>query len=390
MLSPNVSMTLRGTPSIDKTKNSGWGLLMKRWAMSAAVCGLASACAHAQSTVQLYGIVDGGVAFVTNEAGHHAWAQTSGIGQSDRWGLRGQEDLGGGYRAVFRLENGFTLNDGRLSQGGLEFGRQAWVGLASERFGTLTFGRQYDFMSTNLTAFASGTLTPSVFAFHLGDLDRLGAERIDNAVRYVTPDMAGFQLGALYAFGGQPGSFASHSAASFGLTYGHGPFKAGAAYVEIHDFTAVSGIGTTVLGTPLIGTAQQGLLPRFQTFDKLTVSGVGAGYQLGPAYLHAVYTAVGFHSHGQSTSLRTTEGGVKYSVDYALSLSASYARSTLASHAWSQIVAGTDYSLSKRTDIYFHAVYLRASAGVQAQIFLLPASSSTRQAVVSLGMRHLF
>ncbi|HEY3537893.1 MAG TPA: porin, partial [Trinickia sp.] len=137
---------------------------MKRWAMSAAVCGLASACAHAQSTVQLYGIVDGGVAFVTNEAGHHAWAQTSGIGQSDRWGLRGQEDLGGGYRAVFRLENGFTLNDGRLSQGGLEFGRQAWVGLASERFGTLTFGRQYDFMSTNLTAFASGTLTPSVFA----------------------------------------------------------------------------------------------------------------------------------------------------------------------------------------------------------------------------------
>lgn len=363
---------------------------MKRWAIGAAVCGLASACAHAQSAVQLYGIVDGGVAFVTNEAGHHAWAQTSGIGQSDRWGLRGEEDLGGGYRAVFRLENGFTLNDGRFSQGGLEFGRQAWVGLASERFGTLTLGRQYDFMSTNLTAFSAGTLTPSVFAFHLGDLDRLGAERIDNAIRYVTPDMAGFQLGVLYALGGQAGNFVSHSAASFGLTYGHGPFKAGAAYVEIHDFTAVSGIGTTVLGASLVGTAQQGLLPRAQTFDKLTVSGVGAGYQLGPAYLHAVYTTVGFHLHGQTTSLRTTEGGLKYAVDYALSLSASYARSTLAGHGWSEIVAGSDYSLSKRTDIYVHAVYLRASAGVQAQIFLLPASSSPRQAVVSLGMRHLF
>lgn len=363
---------------------------MKRWISCAAVCGLASVGAHAESIVQLYGIVDGGVAFVTNEAGGHAWAQTSGIGQSDRWGMRGEEDLGGGNRAIFRLENGFTLNDGRFSQGGLEFGRQAWVGMASDRFGTLTFGRQYDFMSTNLTAFSSGTLTPSVFAFHLGDLDRLGAERLDNAVRYVTPELAGLQFGALYAFGGQPGNFVSHSAASFGLTYGHGPFKAGAAYAEIHDFTAVSGIGTTVLGTPLIGTSPQGLLPRFQTFDKLTVAGVGAGYRLGPAYLHAVYTAVGFRQHGQRASLRTAEGGVKYSLDYALSLSASYARSMLGANGWSQIVAGGDYSLSKRTDLYFHAVYLHASAGVKAQIFLLPASSSTKQTVVSLGVRHLF
>ena len=377
-------------PSIHKTNAREWGFVMKRWILCAAICGSVSVCARAQSSVQLYGIVDGGVTFVTNEAGHHAWGQTSGIGQSDRWGLRGEENLGGGYRAIFRLENGFTLNDGRFSQGGLEFGRQAWVGVTSGRFGTLTFGRQYDFMSTNLTAFAAGTLTPSVFAFHLGDLDRLGAERIDNAVRYVTPEMAGFQLGALYAFGGQPGNFVSHSAASFGLTYGRGHFKAGAAYVEIHDFTAVAGIGTTVLGTPLIGTSPQGLLPRFQTFDKLTAVGVGAGYELGPAYLHAVYTAVGFRQHGQSASLRTAEGGLKYSIDYALSLSASYARSTLGANGWSQIVGGGDYALSKRTDVYLNAVYLHSSAGARAELFALPASGSTRQTVVSLGVRHLF
>ncbi|CAN7614320.1 porin [Trinickia sp. LjRoot230] len=346
--------------------------------------------AQAQSSVQLYGIVDGGIAYVTNVAGGHTWMQTSGVGQADRWGLRGQEDLGGGYRAVFRLENGFTLNDGRFSQGGLEFGRQAWVGVASDRFGTLTFGRQYDFMVTNLTAFTAGSLTPSVLAFHLGDLDRLGAERIDNAVRYVTPEFAGFQFGALYAFGGRPGSFVSNSAASFGVTYGNGPFKAGAAYVELHDYTTLFGIGTSVLGKPLIGTLSQGLLPRFQTFDKLTVSGIGAGYQWGPANLHAVYTAVIFHQHGQSASLRTAEGGIKYTVSYAFSLAASYARSTLSENGWNQFAAGGDYALSKRTDIYLHAVYLHASAGVRAQIFSLPASSSTKQTVISLGMRHLF
>lgn len=362
---------------------------MKRWFVCAMLGGLAGQ-AHSQSVLQLYGIVDGGIAYVTNEAGGHVWRQTSGVGQSNRWGMRGQEDLGGGYRAVFRLENGFTVNDGRFSQGGLEFGRQAWVGLASDRLGTMTLGRQYDFMSTNLTMFSSGTLTPSVYAFHLGDYDRLGAERLDNAVRYVTPEFAGLQFGALYAFGGQPGNFASRSAASFGVAYNRGPFKAGAAYVQIHDFTAISGIGTTVLGTPLVGTGAQGLLPRFQTFEKLTVAGVGAGYQIGPAFLRGVYTTVVFRQNGQNAWMRTAEGGVKYTFNYAFALAASYARTTLSDAAWNQIVAGADYLLSKRTDIYLNGVYLHASSGVRAQIYTLPASSSSSQTVVSLGMRHLF
>lgn len=345
---------------------------------------------HAQGTVQLYGIVDDAVTYVTNQGGRHAWAQTSGVGQSDRWGLRGVEELGGGWRAVFRLENGFTLNDGRFSQGGLEFGRQAFVGLASDRFGTLTLGRQYDFMSTNLTQFAAGTLTPSVFAFHLGDLDRLGAERIDNAVRYLTPEMAGFQFGALYSFGGQPGNFVANSAAAFGMTYANGPFRAGAAYTEIHNFTTVFGIGVTVLGTALVGTGPQGILSPFKVFDKLTVAGVGAGYQWGPAFLHGLFTLVKFSQNGASASLRTAEGGVKYSVNYAFSVSGSYAYSKLGEAHWNQIVGGIDYSFSKRTDIYCNAVMLRANNGVRAQLFTLPAANSNSQTVVSLGVRHLF
>lgn len=350
----------------------------------------AMAAARAQGTVNLYGIVDGGVSFVTNESGKHAWVQTSGVGQSDRWGLRGIEPLGGGWRAVFRLENGFTINDGRFSQGGLEFGRQAFVGLASDRYGTLTFGRQYDFMSTNLTQFAAGTLTPSVYAFHLGDLDRLGAERIDSAVRYLTPEFGGLQFGGLYAFGGQPGNFVANSAVAFGATYAHGPFRAGAAYLGIHNYTAAFGIGTTVLGAPLVGTGPQGLLSPFRVFDKLTVAGVGAGYQWGPAFVHGLFTLVNFTQNGAGASLRTAEGGVKYSVNYAFSVAGSYAYSKLGQAHWNQIVGGIDYALSKRTDVYLNAVMLRASSGVRAQLFALPASSSNSQTVVSLGMRHLF
>lgn len=346
--------------------------------------------ARAQATVQLYGIVDDAVTFTTNQGGAHAWAQTSGVGQSDRWGLRGVEPLGNGLKAIFRLENGFTLNDGRFSQGGLEFGRQAFVGLASDRFGSLTFGRQYDFMSTNLTQFSAGTVTPSVFGFHLGDLDRLGAERLDNSVRYVTPEWGGLQLGALYSFGGQPGNFVANSAVALGATYEQGSLRVGAAYVGMHNYTAAFGIGTSVVGVPLVGTRSQGLLPRFQVFDKLSVSGVGAGYQWGPAFLHGVFTLVGFRQNGVSASLRTAEGGVRYSVTYALSLAGSYAYSKLGQAHWNQFVTGIDYALSKRTDIYWNAVILRSSQGVRAQLFTLPASSSNSQTVVSLGLRHLF
>ena len=358
--------------------------------LASAVTVAAMSNARAQATVQFYGIVDDALTFTTNQGGAHAWAQTSGVGQSDRWGLRGAEPLGNGLRAVFRLENGFTLNDGRFSQGGLEFGRQAFVGLVSDRFGSLTLGRQYDFMSTNLTQFAAGTLTPSVFAFHLGDLDRLGAERLDNSVRYLTPEWGGFQFGALYSFGGQPGNFVANSAVAFGATYASGPFRAGAAYAGIHNYTAAFGIGTSVVGVPLVGTRAQGLLPQFQVFDKLTVEGVGAGYQWGPAFLHGLFTLVGFRQNGASAWLRTAEGGAKYSMTDALSLAGSYAYSKLGPAHWNQFVAGIDYALSKRTDVYGNAVVLRANQGVRAQLFSLPASSSNSQTVVSIGLRHLF
>ena len=38
---------------------------------------------------------------------------SSGNLQGSRWGLRGQEDLGGGMKAIFALENGFDMANGR-------------------------------------------------------------------------------------------------------------------------------------------------------------------------------------------------------------------------------------------------------------------------------------
>ena len=111
------------------------------------------------TTVTLYGVVDANVEYVTNIApgqptvnpvtgqasvgpGHDRVALQSGGMSASRWGLRGVEDLGGGVQALFVLESGFSLDDGKSMQGGRLFGRQAFVGLSSS-LGALTFGRQY-------------------------------------------------------------------------------------------------------------------------------------------------------------------------------------------------------------------------------------------------------
>jgi predicted porin len=101
----------------------------------AAMLLFATGAAHAQSSVTLYGLIDTDMAYASNaHTGNAAnpssgeFSLNSGGLSTSRWGLRGNEDLGGGLSAVFDLENGFTVNNGAAKNGGDLFGRQAWVG----------------------------------------------------------------------------------------------------------------------------------------------------------------------------------------------------------------------------------------------------------------------
>jgi GBP family porin len=106
---------------------------MKKSLLALAALSTFAGMAHAQSTVTLYGIADAGILYTNNvgtSAKHGAlWQVASGNESGSRWGLTGAEDLGGGLKAIFKLENGFNVNNGTLGQGGREFGRQAYVGL---------------------------------------------------------------------------------------------------------------------------------------------------------------------------------------------------------------------------------------------------------------------
>ena len=120
----------------------------------------------------LYGIIDEGLLFNNNAGGKHLYSMASGVMQGSRFGLRGTEDLGGGLKAIFTLENGFDVNSGKLGQGGLMFGRQAYVGLSSQ-YGTVTLGRQYDSVVDFVGPLEAGDQWGGYIAAHPGDLDNL-------------------------------------------------------------------------------------------------------------------------------------------------------------------------------------------------------------------------
>ena len=83
--------------------------------MLAAALGTFAVTSQAQSSVQLYGLVDAGVTRVTGVNGGRATQLVSGIMDGSRWGLKGNEELGGGYRAIFTLENRFEVDTGAMS-----------------------------------------------------------------------------------------------------------------------------------------------------------------------------------------------------------------------------------------------------------------------------------
>jgi predicted porin len=91
---------------------------MKKMLTVSAIAMLVSSPVLAQTgspTVELYGIADAGVMRVSGLKGGSTNFVASGIMEGTRWGLRGNEDLGGGYRALFTLESRVEIDTGGTS-----------------------------------------------------------------------------------------------------------------------------------------------------------------------------------------------------------------------------------------------------------------------------------
>lgn len=382
------------------------------------VCLGAANAAFAQSSVSIYGIIDTGLSYV-----NHAKTATGsssllkygdGVGLGSRWGFKGSEDLGGGMKTIFQLENGFDTGTGALGQGSSMFGRLAYIGVSKTDMGEFTAGRQYS-LSTSVLGhgFSMGAQTMAGgFAYHINDLDQLTGSRLSNSLRFMSSNFGGFKFGAMYAFSNQAGAFGgapstiagtttagSSRASSFAVEYDHGPFAAAAAYTNISFPTQAT---PTAFSVAVANVTTNGL-------RDLRTFGMGARYTLGDLTTWGLWTNTRFEPiTGAQSTLNALEASGNYFIrpDLAFGLGYTYEHlDGFATGKWHQANMVLDYFFSKRTDVYLAASYQkalgenlinRAEVPVQAQIgsstgFLgISGNGTSSQVAARVAIVHRF
>jgi predicted porin len=396
-----------------------WEALMKKAVISWVLPLGFAAPAFAQSSVTLYGLIDEGFNYTNNVLGSPTYELQSGLVQGSRWGLKGAEDLGGGLKAVFQLENGFNVSNGRFEQGGLEFGRQAYVGLASNRYGAVTLGRQYDSLVDFLApTTADGSWAPSMFSHPFDNDNTSNTFRLNNTVKYISPDFVGFQFGGTYSFSNST-RFANNRQYSVGGRYSNGGLLVAGAYLQANDPSATS-----------FGAINNGGDTNFVA-SRLRIFGGGINYTFGPATAGFVYThtdvadptANGYLNRTVTTETIAPVSGPlagatvssirfqnfeingKYQLTPVLYVGAQYVYTLENYNTTFGGVKPTihsfglmaDYNLTKRTDVYIQGAFQKVTGdktGSSLDQAYVPGaadlSSNSKQVIGRVGIRHKF
>ncbi|MFM0045630.1 porin [Paraburkholderia sediminicola] len=369
--------------------------------IAAAILSSSSAQSFAQNSVTLYGVLDDSIQYAHNAGGKsNQIAMVSGQLSGSRWGLKGVEDLGGGLQAVFRLENGFDPNTGKLGQGGRMFGRQAYVGLSKDTFGTVTLGRQYDALF-DLVFPAQGNYFLEYFAAP-GDVDiGDGTVRQNNAIKWASPDWSGFRVNLTYSLGNVAGAVGSGQSYSGAMSYTTSSWVVAAGYIHIDN------------GNPTISTRgatssdsifESPVNSAYSTAKAIDITRVAANYTVGPVTFGGYYSFSEYLADAASTfsgSERYNNGSIfalwQVSPPFQLELGYDYMKSAGDSSAtYHTINLAADCSLSKRTDIYGIASYGHAAGqnglgpaqAVISDTTVAPGNAS--QELLIVGIRHRF
>lgn len=384
---------------------------MKKTMVATLVTTTMAPLAYAQSSVTLYGVVTTSLQYVNRMqntsagvlapgSGSTLQMNSSGIAQS-RFGLRGVEDLGGGLKSLFVLENQFNTDNGQLG-GGLLFGRQAFVGLQNA-YGRLTFGRQYT--SNFLTM---GSFTPVAYAPEFESVVGISGPNFrENNMAQYQGVFGPITATGHWSFGERTGTFAAGSAYGVGVSYLNDVFGFALGYDEVKT----------------VNTAQAAGNSTSNDYGRDMRATVAGSYMLGPVKL-----VVGYRwgnsvapSTGTPSLLPHRDNmywaGVNWYATAALKLTLAYYYDDIKDATVGgvhvnpknpqQYLALADYNHSKRTDVFLGVMYARNASLNWDNITYLPngqsvgyspatsqvyykTPTSSGQLGVSMGMRHVF
>ncbi|QCP48536.1 porin [Trinickia violacea] len=350
----------------------------KYLAFAVAAGAFAASNAHAQSSVQLYGLIDlSAVAYTTNadKAGNHV----IGMGHDgepwfsgSRWGLRGAEDIGGGSKIIFTLESEFVAANGNMEDPGQLFDRDSWVGIENPVIGQITAGFQ-DTVAKDFSGLYGDPYTSAEFSTKEGAYTNSNnfkqlifyaagptGTRSENGIQWRKLFSNGIYAAADYQFSNST-QFANGSGYQAALGWNLGPASFGGFYNHTNNggFTdqtySVGGDYRFGIGRVNAGyfhyTGKQGSLPdrvdnAWTVSFKLAPKGP-LDYELGYLQMHtknAAYDSNGNIPNANSglfdTSDTTVNNGYKET-----------------------IYASTFYHLSKRTEVYLAADYMKLHGG---------------------------
>ncbi|SMG53984.1 porin [Paraburkholderia susongensis] len=355
-----------------------------------------------QNGISLYGAVDMGLNF-QSVSGNSRWQTQSGGVHTSQFGLFGREDLGGGLKAEFNLENGFMANNGTFGTSNTLFDRAAWVGLNSATWGVVRLGLQptatlpqfidpFGEVMTNsvVTWLAGGAVqTPKGVGYNadLGPGSSQVLVRENNAATWTTPRIMGFGATFLYAFNGQAGVSPNASNQGVVASWTNGKLYVSGAYnrvwsSEVETASGVQTVRNDIYGVSAIYDVGSYMLSAAfqQVAPKLEGNGIARSYVIGatvPWGRNAVRASVVYRD---TSGVRDAEG--EPAKDSALG-----------------VMLGYDYSLSKRTSLYARAGFIR-NYGISTVILNnnpLPVQTGTTTPelgttplTASVGIYHLF
>ncbi|AXF23085.1 porin [Burkholderia pyrrocinia] len=374
---------------------------MKLKSSAVTVFAFMAGAAHAQSSVTLFGAIDSGVYYQSTSAasfastaknlGHVYGLKDAGI-YSSFWGIKGTEDIGGGYKVNFRLQGVFNSSSGKLGLADTTgasaiFNQQTTVGVSGP-FGSIDLGRQFTPMIHAMadTDVRSAQYFGSILGAWLG-LNQaagwggtntnvpIGALYDSNAIVYQSPKFYGASFALEYAPGGVPGQIQGGTRESAVLRYSNYGLNLAAVYYNAHD----TNLPATAPATGLDNNRLYYLGAKY-TFRGVSVS---AAYGIGrnPSNVNqADYELISGGLGYQFSSFFRITSGFYYLKD----------RNNATNHS-SEYALGAEYSLSKRTLCYVQVGHV-ANHGTMNQTITYgaPVAPGVSTTAAMLGIRHSF
>lgn len=340
---------------------------MQKKIIALAIAGLSSA-AFAQSNVQIYGNVDASMvkysgtstgvpgAAAGNAAGNGSITKIdSNLIKQSRIGFRGNEDLGGGMKAVWTAEASLASDGGAAAQqaGASGLGgawRQMFVGVEGN-FGSATAGRMYTPFFKTVAAVDNFNMT-GVGA--VGNIHPIAAQtaRFSSSINYTTPSFNGLTASVMMGMSEVPSdSTTKPKGESFNVVYANGPIVASAAHLKVKDADLTNGTGNSTGTTGVLGT---GATAAYTAGLDIKANVFGGTYDFGMAKVGAAYVTAKATNAG-ATALDNKGWTVNATVPFgahAFKIQHNRTNDKLASNEdathWG---LGFQYNLSKRTSL---------------------------------------